>query len=198
MPSPIHRPAEVPPGYPREFERQARMADGRQVLIRPVVPADRLALACAILSADVDTLYRRFLGPPPPLTTALLTYLCTVDYRKRFALVAEDPLTGDGIAIARYETTGDGVAEIAVAVERRWRRVGLATLLIETLAEAAVTRGIHTFSACYQAENRPVAALVALLGDDRTERIREGLAEAVVALDPARVAEARGRTGQRD
>ncbi|WIN00571.1 GNAT family N-acetyltransferase [Actinoplanes oblitus] len=182
----IH-PVEVPPGYPSEYEREVRLAEGRVALIRPIVPADRLPLACAILSADADTLYRRFLGSPPPLTPALLTYLCTVDYQKRFALVAGDPRTEEGIAVARYEATGGASAEIAVAVDPRWRRIGLATALVEILAEAALDRGIHTFTASYLAENRPVAALLALLGSDRIEKIREGLAEAVVALDPASV-----------
>ncbi|GAA4607506.1 RimJ/RimL family protein N-acetyltransferase [Actinoplanes octamycinicus] len=186
----VSHPAEVPPGYPGGYERELRLAGGRLAQIRPIVPADRFPLACAILAADADTLYRRFLGSPPPLTPALLTYLCTVDYHKRFALVAGDPETGDGIAVARYEATGEASAEIAVAVDPRWRRIGLATALVEILAEAALERGIHTFTASYLAENRPVAALLALVGSDRTAKIREGLAEAVVALDPASVSEA--------
>jgi hypothetical protein len=34
------RPATVPPGYPREYERRYRLHDGREIFIRPVVPQD--------------------------------------------------------------------------------------------------------------------------------------------------------------
>jgi GNAT superfamily N-acetyltransferase len=76
----------------------------------------------------------------------------------------------------------DGVADIAVAVDPAWRRAGLATALVEMLAEAARDRGVHAFSASYLAENRPVAALLAAANVGR-RRIREGIAECVVGLD---------------
>jgi hypothetical protein len=114
-PAPIRHPTTVPPGYPPEYERDVRLSDGRTVLVRPIIPADRGPLAYAIRTADPDTVHRRFLGSPPRITPQLLTYLCTVDYRHRFALVAIDPATGAGIAVARYETTADGIAEVAVA-----------------------------------------------------------------------------------
>lgn len=181
---------QQPPGYPREYERELRLADGRRIFVRPIVPSDSADLALAFRTADPDTLYRRFLGSPPRVTPALLAHLCTVDYRERFALVAGDPRTGEGIAIIRYERSGDGVAEIAVAVDPAWRRAGLATALVEILAEAALDRGIRTFSALYLAENRPVTALLDLVGGGRRETIRQGFAEAAVALDRAEVAAA--------
>jgi len=190
-------PAGVPPGYPRECERDLRLADGRRALIRPIVPEDSDHLAYAIRAADPDTLYRRFLGSPPNITSALLAHLCTVDYRKRFALVAVDSRTGDGIAIARYEQSADGVAEIAIAVDPAWRRVGLATAMVEMLAEAALDRGIRTFSALYLAENRPVTSLLDLVGGGKRQTIRQGFAEAAVALDRADVAAAVQQLGDR-
>ncbi|GGN84789.1 hypothetical protein GCM10010112_64450 [Actinoplanes lobatus] len=186
-PLPIRRPSAVPPGYPPEYERELRLPDGRTVLVRPIVPADRGPLAHAIRTADPDTVRRRFLGPPPRITPQLLTHLCTVDYRQRFALVAVDPVSGAGIAVARYEATADGGAEVAVAVTPSWRRAGLATALVEVLAEAALDRGIRTFSAFYLAENRPVTALLDLAGDRRRGSVHEGFAEAAVALDRAAV-----------
>lgn len=186
-PDPLDHPAEVPPGYPREFERKLRLSDGRTVSIRPIVPEDRERLAHAIRTADPDTIRRRFLGTPPLITPALLTRLCTVDYRKRFALVAAVPRTGEGAAIARYEATVDGIADVAVAVDPAWRRVGLATALVEMLAEAAVDSGIHAFSAYYLTENRPVTALLHLIDGGGRQTIEDGCAETVVTLDRAAV-----------
>ncbi len=91
---------------------------------------------------------------------ALLARLTCLDYRRRFTLVAIDPATGRAVAIARYEPAGDDTAEVAIAVSPSWRHVGLATALVSLLAQAALERGVVTFTASYLAANRPVAALV--------------------------------------
>ncbi len=177
------RPESPPPGYPEDYPRTVRLRDGRHVLIRPILPSDAPELGHAIRAADPDTLRRRFLGGAPTVTPALLSYLTEVDYVHRFALVAIDPATDTGVAIARYEQTGGDVAEIAVVVTPCWRRAGLATELIFLLAEAALAHGIRTFTASYVAENRPVAALVKDAGGLSSQVIRQGIAEFSVALE---------------
>lgn len=173
----------LPPGYPVQYEQEVVLGDGRSVLIRPIRPSDAPELAEAIRTADPDTLRRRFVGGPPRLSTALLEHLTVVDYVHRFALIAIDPLTGRGVAIARYEPAGPGTAEIAVAVSPAWRCAGLATVLILLLAKAAAERGIHTFSASYLAGNRPIAALVQQAGGLGTQVIKQGIAEFTLPLD---------------
>lgn len=165
------------------YERWVGLRDGRWAWVRPIVPADAPELAEAIRTADADTLYRRFLGAPPRVTPRLLAYLTTVDYVRRFALVAFDPATGRGIAVARFEPLEEGVAEIAVAVDPVWRRVGLATALIEMLAHAALERGVHSFGASYLAANRPIAAMLAHSGRGIKQLIDHGVAQLAVDLD---------------
>ena len=177
------RSGRLPPGYPAQCEQEVRLGDGRRVLIRPILPSDAPELAEAIRTADPDTLRRRFVGGPPRLSAGLLEHLTVVDYVHRFALVAIDPVTGRGVAIARYEPAGPGTAEIAVAVSPAWRCAGLATVLILLLAKAAAERGIHTFTASYLAGNRPIAALVQQAGGLGTQVIEQGIAEFSVALD---------------
>ena len=176
--------AGLPPGYPRECEQEVTLRDGRRVLIRPILPSDAPELAEAIKTADPGTLRRRFLGGSPRVTPALLAHLTVVDYMQRFALVAIDMITGSGVAVARYEPAGEGVADIAVVVRPAWRRVGLGTALILCLAKAAAERGIHTFSASYLAENAPVAALVEDAGGLGSQVIERGIAEVSLALAP--------------
>jgi GNAT superfamily N-acetyltransferase len=172
-----------PPRYPAEFERTVHLPGGRFVAVRPIVPGDAAELATALATADPDTLRRRFLGAPPRATPALLKRLTEVDYTRRFALVALDPDTGHGIAVARYGWLADGVADVAVVVDPAWRRLGLATALIELLAEAALARGIHEFSASYLAENRPVEALLAHVGSAGKQLIKQGIADVAVAFE---------------
>jgi RimJ/RimL family protein N-acetyltransferase len=187
-PDPSMPPAAVlPSGYPHELERRLRLRDGRAVLVRPILPSDAPELAAAFAHADPDTLYSRFLTPSPRVTERLLRYLTTVDYIRRLAIVAADAETGTGVAVARYESQGAGVAEIAVAVDPHWRRVGLATVLVELLARAALDRGIHTFTATYLAENHQIASLVREAGGGGRQRIHAGMAECAIALDRDRL-----------
>ena len=77
----------------------------------------------------------------------------------------------------------DGAAEVAVVVDPRWRQIGVATAMIEMLAEAALERGIHSFGASYLTGNRPVVALTGLAGDVQNPRVWRGVTEVAVQLD---------------
>ena len=177
-PSRAHRPQ----GYPREFERQVSLSDGRVVHVRPVVPGDASALLHAIRAADDATLRDRFLGGAPPTNWLTIRHLVEVDYATRFAVVAFG--AGRGVAIARYESLPDqpGLAEVAVAVDPAWRRVGLATALVRLLAEAAVTRGIARFVMTYFARNVDVASIVTDTGLAHRPRSHAGIVEDAVPL----------------
>ena len=165
--------------------RVVTLRDGRSVLIRPIQPGDAPALAEAIQSADADTIRRRFLGGHPQVTPELLEHLTTVDYTSRFALVAVEPASGRGVAIARYEPAGrDGAAEVAIAVTPGWRDAGLAAELLRVLAQAASERGIQTFTGMYLAGNRPVEALINEAGEPANRVTSPGVAEFSVPLSP--------------
>ena len=56
---------DFPPGYPSRYESVVRLADGRRVQVRPILPSDAPELAEAIRTADAETLHARFLGGPP-------------------------------------------------------------------------------------------------------------------------------------
>ena len=64
---PARQTADLPPGYPQEYQRLVTLRDGRSVLIRPIQPGDAPALAEAIESSDADTIRRRFLGGHPQI-----------------------------------------------------------------------------------------------------------------------------------
>lgn len=155
----------APQGYPADLESEFTLQDGRDVVLRPILPSDIHELRRAVERADPETLRRRFLGGRPPRTDQEFTRLVHVDYDRRLAVVA---LTrdGEGVGIARYEAQADtDTAEVAVAVDPDWRHVGLATALLRLLAAAAITNGIHEFSAEFFADNRDVAGLLAEAGE---------------------------------
>jgi RimJ/RimL family protein N-acetyltransferase len=184
---PAGQTADLPPGYPQEYVRLVTLRDGRSVLIRPILPGDAPMLAEAIESADADTIHRRFFAGRLQVTPELLDYLTTVDYTSRFALVAVEPASQRGVAIARYEPAGqDGTADVAIAVTPAWRDAGLATELLRMLAQAASERGIHTFTGTYLADNHPVEALINEADEPASRVTSRGIAEFSVPLPPDR------------
>ncbi|NNF87493.1 MAG: GNAT family N-acetyltransferase [Acidimicrobiia bacterium] len=158
----IATPLDRPPGYPAQFEERVRLDDGREVFIRPVVPADAAELGFELEHADPETLYHRFFGARLRIDEELLRYLTVLDYDRRFALAA---FADSGVAIARYEgAPGSDVAEMAVAVKPPWRRIGLATVLLERLQDAARERGIRRLRADFLADNAAARGLIARAG----------------------------------
>jgi GNAT superfamily N-acetyltransferase len=119
------------------------------------------------------------------VTPELLDYLTTVDYTSRLALVAVEPASQRGVAIARYEPAGqDGTADVAIAVTPGWRDVGLAGELLRMLSQAASERGIHTFTGTFFADNRPVTALISEADEPATQLTSRGITEFSAPLPP--------------
>ena len=174
---------EVVPGYPADLEHRSRLADGREVFIRPIRPGDVGELRRAIATADEETLHARFLGLPPE-DEASVQRLVQVDYLSRLALVAFAP-DGTGAAVARYEgQPGSQRAEVAVVVHPDWRRVGLGRLLLRDLATAAIARGIDRFDALTLADNAAVLAGLRASGLAYSSEIHEGTSRIVIDLRP--------------
>lgn len=169
-------------GYPAGLEHPATLTDGRVVSIRPIRPTDAFALRLAIATADPETLHARFLGAPPHDARSI-QHLVKVDYVHRLALVAFDA-ANVGVGIARYEGGSDGdTADAAVVGDPGWRRVGLASLLLRDLSQAALRRGITRFTALVLAENRPVLALLRATGLPFSVTTGGGTSECVIRLD---------------
>jgi RimJ/RimL family protein N-acetyltransferase len=159
------------------------LADGRLVHVRPIAPSDLEELRRAIENADPETLRMRFLGGRPPQTDEELRHLVDLDHKRREAVVALDD-DGHGVGIARYETLSDEhTAEVAIAVDPAWRRVGLATSLLARLLRTALRNGITTIHADYFATNRDVADLVRLAGHEPTTHMSGGVVDEEVSID---------------
>ncbi|MGA9595435.1 MAG: GNAT family N-acetyltransferase [Acidimicrobiia bacterium] len=159
MTTPLRPRTGLPAGYPFDYERQAELPNGRRIYFRPVVPGDVTLLAEEVAAADVDTLYHRFFNPAIRLDSKRLRFLTEVDYRRRFALVGF--VEGEPVAIARFEPSGENLAELAVVVKTGWRRLGIATMMLEILELAAIERGVMGFEAVYLPSNHAVERVLA-------------------------------------
>jgi GNAT superfamily N-acetyltransferase len=157
-----------------------RLRDGTRVRLRPSGPADRARVAAGFEKLSRESRYHRFFTAMPELPEKILDQLVATDGWKHVAIGAEvasdDPTLAQGLGVARFIRLDDApdVAEVAVAVIDEKQGLGLGTLLLEALVEAARERGIRRFRAITQSENAAARALVAELTDEVTVRHEDG------------------------
>ena len=117
----------------------------RAIEVRPIEQADAEELAAAYLRLSPDSKYQRFFALKPRLTGADLRYLTEIDGDDHVALVATP--AGEHapiIAVGRYVRLPDDLqtAEFAITVGDPYQREGIATVLVEQLADIAGAHGI--------------------------------------------------------
>jgi RimJ/RimL family protein N-acetyltransferase len=154
------------------------------LVVRPIEPDDKGALAAAFERLSPQSRYRRFLTPQERLSDADLRYLTEVDHHDHEALVAFDPRTAEGVGVARYvrDPERPDSAEVAVAVADEWQGRGVGTELLHRLADRAREEGIARFTALVLAENEAVRHLLDDLGAVRVVDAAQGCVELAVDL----------------
>jgi RimJ/RimL family protein N-acetyltransferase len=140
--------------------------DGASLAVRPLEPTDRAALSAGVERLSAESRYRRFAAPLPRLSERDLDRLLDLDHHEREALVAYDPVTGEGLAVARYAAVPSecGVAEIALTVMDAWQSRGVGTGLARLLLERARVEGVLVLRASVLADNRRALAILRRLG----------------------------------
>ncbi len=113
------------------------------MLVRPVEPADRSALAAAFTQLSDDSRYMRFLAHREGLTDSELRYLTEVDHHNHEALVALHGERIVGIADYVRDPRRPHVGHFSVIVADDCRRRGLGGALLIDLCERAHHAGIR-------------------------------------------------------
>ncbi|EHR62452.1 bifunctional acetate--CoA ligase family protein/GNAT family N-acetyltransferase [Saccharomonospora cyanea] len=168
--------------YPRHWEADVVLADGRTVHLRPIVPtdADRIVALHARLSER--TRYLRYFGAYPRIPARDLKRFTTVDHHDRVAFVA---LLGDDIvAVGRYERVNAASAEVAFVVDDAHQGRGLGSILLEHLAAAASECGLRRFVAEVLAENVAMTRVFRDAGYQVSRAFEEGLLHLEFDIDP--------------
>jgi RimJ/RimL family protein N-acetyltransferase len=142
------------------------LPDGGVVAVRPLRRGDRAELAAAVERLSERSRYLRFAAPKPRLTERELDHLVAVDHHGSEALVAFDPATGRGIAVARYAPVpgAPGVADVAVTVADEWQGRGLGTALLARLVARATAESHVALRASVLSVNRASLALLRRAG----------------------------------
>jgi RimJ/RimL family protein N-acetyltransferase len=157
------------------------LPSGRTVAIRQIRPDDLNRLRAAHDRLSDESKYSRFLAAKPHLSPADARYLVEIDGWNHHALVATSVQDPEQIlAVARFIRSREDprVAEFAIVVGDAFQREGLASVLLERLADVALAQGIERFTGILLATNTAVYRLAERLAG-RLPRARhlDGVAE---------------------
>ena len=142
------------------------LKDGTEVILRTVLPADKLLLAHGMDNFSPASRYQRFLGARADLSTTDLRYLTEIDGVDHFAIGAL-VWPDEGIGVARFVRFDHepGTAEPAIAVVDSYQNKGLGRLLFNRLIGAARERGIQRFCGSMLSGNKPMSSLLHAVGN---------------------------------
>ena len=176
------------------WHEQLRLANGREVLIRPIRPDDAAPLRAGFALLQPDEIRQRFLYAMKELTPEMADRLTRPDTRCEFALVAAEPLPpGEALvgAVARASTNdsvpGQGrEAEFAILVSRYINGMGLGRHLMRRLVRWAKGRKLERLYGDVLEHNNPMLSLAESLGFRREASDAPGLVRVVLDLATAR------------
>jgi acetyltransferase len=153
--------------YPAHLVTQLQLADGTDIVIRPIRPEDARIEQAFVRNLSPQSRYYRFMQTLRELTPEMLVRFTQIDYDRELALIAVTPLCDKEIelAVGRYITNPDGEScEFALVVADEWQGKGVGTRLMQQLIEAARARGFRSMDGEVLANNAPMLEFVANLG----------------------------------
>ena len=179
----------VPPGYPRQLERDVATPDGRRLRVRPIRPDDAARLVEFHGRLSPHSVYMRFFTFHPTLSAAEVARFTTVDYVDRLALVAAE---GDRlVAVGRFDRfPGTTEAEVAFVVADEFQHHGIGALLLDELVKAGRDRGIEIFTAQTLAENKVMLDVFRHAGFPVTSSIEFGTVNVHFPIAPSATSQA--------
>jgi len=157
--------------YPRELEEEVVLADGRKMLVRPVLPEDEPGLRRTFEALTPEEVRYRFFVPRMKFSHVATARFTQIDYDREMVLVltergipGETPIHG----IVQISADPDNeVAEFAILVSRELRGLGLGVHLTRRIVDYARARGTRRIVADTLADNAAMLKLGRILGFER-------------------------------
>ena len=160
--------------YPAHREADVALRDGSTVRVRPVRPDDLEGVRTFLAGLSKESLALRFFSASIDLEREARRGV-EVDYENEFGLVAtiEGRIVGHGV----WFRTGPDHAEVAQTIADAYQGMGLGTIMLGHLAEAAAERGITVFTAQTLPENHRMVGVFRESGLPVTMRTQPGVIE---------------------
>ena len=153
--------------YPSNLASHWQLADGTNVIIRPIRPEDARIEHEFVHRLSPQSKYFRFMRAVHELTPEMLVRFTQIDYDLEMALIAVLKKDGEEteVGVARYVTNPDGKdCEFAIVISDEWHNKGLAFRMMEQLMEIARSRGLTVIEGEVLTENKEMLNLAKSLG----------------------------------
>jgi acetyltransferase len=166
LPAPAIRP------YPTEYVSRATLADGTQLIIRPIRPDDEPLVSAfhrTLSEQSVRMRYMQAMNLDDRTAHQRLARICFIDYGREMVLVAERELQGDGseiVAVGRLsrDRLSGQDAEFSLLVADPWQGRGVGRVLLGRLLEVGQREKISRIYADVLAANLRMQRLCSRLG----------------------------------
>ncbi len=163
--------------YPAHLETDVVLRDGRTVHVRPARRDDRDRLEDYFIGLSDESRRLRFWGQVVDVRQQA-TNAVEIDYVDHLTVLGfAGPDLSEVVGGAQYIRDGKARAEIAMSVSDELQGQGLASILIEHLAEAATAQGIEFFHADVLPENHRMIDVFRGTGFPLSIRTRPGYVE---------------------
>lgn len=162
-----------------------RLADGTQLLLRPIRADDKQRLSTAFGRLSPESARLRFLAPKARLSANELRYLTEIDGTDHVAIVAvlaHQPSFIVGVGrFVRWRDRPDD-AEVAIVIGDPWHGQGVGRHMGLVLADLARARGIRRFTASLLSDNRAAHRLFERISAHLHAEHHDGIEELVAEL----------------
>jgi acetyltransferase len=131
--------------YPTHLVSNWQLADGTNVVIRPIRPEDAELEQEFVHNLSEESRYFRFMNSVQELSEPVLAHFTQIDYSRELALIA---VTGEQdkeieLGVTRFAINPDGEScEFALVIADSMRGKGLGHKLMITLMDAARSKGL--------------------------------------------------------
>lgn len=176
--------------YDETWDEQVVLRDGSAAHVRLIRRGDAPILREAFEHLSEESRYRRFFTAKPALTDAELEYFTNVDGHNHLAIgCARRDADGveHGLGVARFVRlrSDPSTADVAVTVIDEAHGLGVGTMLLRRLVEAAQERGVARLHFDVLATNDDMLDLLTQLAPRVERHIEAGVIAADLTLDDA-------------
>jgi len=178
--------------YPKSLEDHVRIRDGREFLVRPILPEDEPLVHEMFARMTPEDIRLRFFAPMKKLSHQAAARLTQIDYDREMGLIAigPDQATGETVmyGVVRIAADPDNIrAEYAVMVRSDMKGQGLGYALMSKILDYARARGLNEVYGEVLRENTNMLGMCRALGFVRKENLDEpGVVEVRIDLEKAR------------
>ncbi|MDO9365433.1 MAG: bifunctional acetate--CoA ligase family protein/GNAT family N-acetyltransferase [Methylotenera sp.] len=172
--------------YPTHLVTNWQLADGTEVVIRPIRPEDAVLTQEFVHNLSEASRYARFMNSVQELSESMLVRFTQIDYSREMALLAVTDIKGKEVelGVARFAINPDAEScEFALVVADSMHGKGLGNKLMIALMDAARSKGLKSIEGEVLKDNASMLKLMTRLGfsieksteDDSIKSVRKWL-----------------------